>query len=265
MNHDSWERLGEQPQPSWYLDPLVARQKREVHLDLVRRHLGKHKPKAILKTDLFEEAFGNDYFLPDLAAPCQYIYGMDESSSTTRAAAKRFGEGVGHVAVTDARQTGWKSASFQLVISTSTLDHFATRAEFLDSLRELYRVLEADGLLILTLDNPWNPLYLPLHLLSRAGLAPFFLGYTPSMPTLKADLRSLGFQLEAEDWLIHNPRLLSTAVFVSLRRVFGVRADGIISLLLRVFASLGTLPTRPISACFQAVVARKPGALATDR
>lgn len=265
MNHDSWERLGEQPQPSWYLDPLVARQKRDVHLELVRRHLGTRKPKDILKTDLFEEAFGNDYFLPDLAVPGQRTYGMDESSSTTRAAARRFGECAGHVAVTDARQAGWKSASFQLVISTSTLDHFATRAEFLDSLRELYRVLEAGGLLILTLDNPWNPLYLPLHLLSRAGLAPFFLGYTPSMPTLKADLRALGLQLEAEEWLIHNPRLISTAVFVSLRRVFGVRADGVISFMLRVFASAGALPTRRISACFQAVVASKPAGPTSDR
>jgi hypothetical protein len=58
--------------------------------------------------------------------------------------------------------------------------------------------------------------------------------------------------------LIHNPRLVSTALFMALRRTLGRRADGPIRFLLGSFERLGRLPTREYTACFVAVCGRKP-------
>lgn len=256
MSRTDWEELGGRPKPSWYLDDLVARQKRDVHLDLVRRWWDRPGTGRILKTDLFEEAFGEDRIMPDILPLAKFVCGIDESFSTTRAASLR---GVrGRVVVSDVRQTALKTEAFDLVISTSTLDHFTNSNDFRRSIQEIHRMIRPGGLLILTLDNPSNPLYAPLRLLGRTRFAPFYLGYTPSMRALKYTLREVGFEVEQVDWLLHNPRLISTALFLLLRRLLGSRADAPISLLLRCFAILGKLPTRRWTSCFQAVSARRP-------
>jgi SAM-dependent methyltransferase len=257
MTHDVWEELGSREAPSWYLDPLVARQKRAVHLAAAARWLAGVSARTILKTDLFEEAFGEDHLLLDLAPEAPYRCGMEESLHTTAAAGRRFPALRGKLVVTDIRCTGIRGDTFDAVISTSTLDHFRTRAEFLAALDEIQRLLRPGGKLLLTLDNPWNPLYAPLRLLSGTRFGPFPLGYTPSMRTLWRDLAARGFTVRDKDWLIHNPRLLSTVLFLLLRRLGGSRADTWIGWLLRVFALLGKLPTRRFTSCFQAVAAEK--------
>ena len=244
-------------EPSWYLDKLTAAQKREAHVGLVRRWAACLTVERVLKTDLFEEAFGEDQILPGMFPGARLVCGMDAAAGTAGAAARRFAELAGRVAAMDVSCCGLKRAAFDLVISTSTLDHFARREEFLRALAELSSAVRPGGLLILTLDNPLNPLYHPLRWMSWAGLAPFRLGYTPSMGALRADLRDAGFEVEAEDWLIHNPRLISTALFLAWRMLAGRRADAGIAALLRVFDSLRRLPTRRWTACFQAVAARR--------
>ena len=47
---------------SWYLDPLVARQKRDKHLALLQAWWNGGSA-MVLKTDLFEEANGYDELL----------------------------------------------------------------------------------------------------------------------------------------------------------------------------------------------------------
>ena len=60
--------------------------------------------------------------------------------------------------VADVRSLPFAEASFGVVFSGSTLDHFESAADIQRSLGELYRVLRPGGTLILTLDNPANPL-----------------------------------------------------------------------------------------------------------
>jgi hypothetical protein len=71
-------------------------------------------------------------------------------------------------------------------------------------------------------------------------------------------VRATGLAVHHRDWLLHNPRGLSTAVFLALTRLLGPRADSLIALLLEAFSLLDRLPTRRFTACFQAVVAEKP-------
>lgn len=255
MGGRDWEQLGRQQTPSWYLDPVVAKQKRDVHLELVGKWRRGGHAERILKTDLFEEAFGDDRFLPDLFPTARIVLGIDEAFSTAQAASRR--DLCGRVAVSDVRRVAFAQETFDLVVSTSTLDHFTCREDFVASLKELHRILRPGGLLILTLDNPLNPLYPPLRWLSRTGFTPFYLGYTPSVWSLKRMLDHAGFEVGEVDWLLHNPRLISTTLFLLCRRAFGRHADAPVRFLIRLFDVLSKLPTRRFTACFQAVSAQK--------
>lgn len=254
-----WENLGQQAKPNWYLDPLVARAKRQEHLRLVERWTGGKKPARVLKTDLFEEAFGDDQLLFGLFPDAQ-VYAIDLAVSTVRNAGKRVpreSRCAFHFGVADLRALPLRSRSFDLILSTSSLDHFSSGEDFNKAIEQIVDALGHGGRLILTLDNRWNPLYLPLKWLSQCSWAPFPLGYTPSLTKLKKLLVLKGLQIRGDDCLVHNPRMLSTLLFLGLRRSMGSLASPVISGLLKVFSWLDYLPTRYFSACFIAVIAEK--------
>ena len=150
---------------------------------------------------------------------------MDVSISTAKRAYNRF-RNLGLNAVNcDLRQQPFSTAAFDLVISPSSLDHFETRQDFVVALRELTRLVKPGGILVITLDNPSNPLYHILRWASKNRLAPFPLGYTETATALEKDVRGLGFEVLGRDWLLHNPRGVSTLLFLSLRKTLGLRAD----------------------------------------
>ena len=247
---DSWDAVYARDRPSWYLDPLVAEQKRMAHLELCRRWSPGVVRRA-LKTDSFEEAFGEDALFPNLLTASQTWFAMDVSERIVWKAQSR-AQGRVRFLAADARSLPLRSASLDLVLSNSTLDHFDSGREFDDAIREIARVLRPGGQLIITVDNPLNPLYWPVRWLSRMRWAPFPLGYTPSRSRLRLVLEAAGFEVTASATLIHNPRMLSTVVFLVLRRLLPGRAERGIRWLLAGFASLERLPTRWLTACFLA-------------
>jgi SAM-dependent methyltransferase len=254
---DEWEQVGARKSPSWYLDPLVAAQKRRVHQELVRRWTRGIAIRRALKTDSFEEAHGDDCILFDLF-PWACALGMDVAFSTARSAQCRCPNDRVRFLVSDVRNVAIRPESMDAIVSTSTLDHFDTRADFERAIGQLAGVLRPGGVLVITLDNPQNPLYALLRWVSRRGWLPFRLGYTSSLSGLVRCLEDAGLQVSATDALIHNPRMVSTVLFHALRLLLGRRADVPIGALLAAFAALGRLPTRWFTACFVAACARKP-------
>ena len=81
------------PSDSWYLDPFVARQKAAANRACVRRWGGETARGVVLKTDLFEEANGEDHILADLGADASSVVGMDCIPCTVSRAAARFPPG----------------------------------------------------------------------------------------------------------------------------------------------------------------------------
>jgi SAM-dependent methyltransferase len=243
----SWDSVAAKPAPSWYLDQVVAEQKRKIHLSLVQRWTQDLNPRTVLKTDLFEEAFGTDHVLFDLAPGAELVVGIDVAQATVAGARQRGPQTGFSFLASDVQNLAFRSESFDLVFSNSTLDHFDTRAELRASLQELVRAVRPGGLLIVTLDNPWNPLYPALRWWSRRAES-----------DLSRWLEEYGMEVIARDWLIHNPRGLSTVLFLGLRRLLGSHADLPIRGLLSLFAAIGKLPSRRFTGCFLAVCARKP-------
>jgi SAM-dependent methyltransferase len=125
-----------------------------VNRRLLERWLPRDCGRA-LKTDVFDEAVAEG-LSPFLAACAEALVAIDASPETVAAARRRYPELDARVA--DVRALPFEAGSFDAVVSTSTLDHFPSRADLETALRELHRVLAPGGVAVVTLDNPWNPL-----------------------------------------------------------------------------------------------------------
>jgi len=232
-----------------YNDSVVA--------DFVVRHLDPPLGTVILKTDLFEEALGNDSV--ERAIPTAFL-GMDLSRTVLRAARRRSPQAA--MVQADVRQLPFADASVGGVLSTSTLDHFHDPQDLARSLREIGRVLRPGGKLLLTLDNPWNPLLalrnaIPHSLRLSLGVTPYFVGYTCGPVRVERLLGQAGFEVRKTTAILHFPRAL-TALFGPALRLTGLtRIEGRILELLRHTEMLRHGPTRWLTGHYVAVLATK--------
>jgi SAM-dependent methyltransferase len=200
-----WDGIAEEP------DGLPAgwrRHARREHLQLIARWAAVGG--RWLKTDLFEERAPERALLPALEG-ADWI-GLDVSRLVA-AQARRLDQA--RAAVGDVRALPFRAGAFDGILSTSTLDHFDDRADITRSLRELRRVLVPGGRLILTLDNPRNPLIrlrnaLPPAVASRTGLMPFAVGETLTEPEGRSALAASGFAVEGTEFLLHAPHVIGT-------------------------------------------------------
>jgi len=203
---DTWRR--DRP------DALWRRHSDAVNTALLSRWLGPNVGGRVLKTDLFDEAFGEG-LLPVLSQCGRTVVGVDISEPVREEAARRH-PALNAVAA-DVRDLPFEDDSFDAVVSLSTLDHFEDCSDILVALRELARVLRPGGTLVLTLDNPGNPAVwlrnaLPLGWLRRTGIVPYFVGATMGRRRLGRAVRDAGLDV------------LDTTAVLHCRRVFAVRA-----------------------------------------
>ena len=219
----------------------------------------------VLKTDLFDEAVGGG-LVEALGTRATSVTGIDLVPDIIDAARRPGLEAV-HA---DVRHLPFGDASFDTIFSNSTLDHFDAPAEIERALAELARVLRPGGRLLVTLDNPRNPVValgkaLSGHglngawrtigsLTSRLGHAPYYVGATLGAQELREALARAGLVTEWEGTLVHAPRALAVIVAgpferrgADARRRF-VRACGACE-------RLDALPTRTFTAHFVAALA----------
>ncbi|HEU5082855.1 MAG TPA: methyltransferase domain-containing protein [Acidimicrobiales bacterium] len=182
------------------------RHARDAHLALLERWVGAPTGRW-LKTDLFEERDRTRALLPRLASATWV--GADLAPLTVR------GAGVARGVAADVRRLPFPDGAFDGVLSTSTLDHFEQARSIELALAELRRVLAPGGRLVLTLDNPDNPLIrlrnaLPDGIARRTGLVPFAVGATLDVDDGCAALRRHGFEVLDTALLLHAPHVVGT-------------------------------------------------------
>jgi SAM-dependent methyltransferase len=182
------------------------RHARDEHLRLVSQWVGTLRGRW-LKTDLYEERAASRALLPHLVGPAWV--GTDLAPEVVR----RSTAGTGTAA--DVRRLPFADGTFDGVLSTSTLDHFDEPSDIGRSLVELRRVLRAGGDLVLTLDNPRNPLIrarnaLPRPVAQRTGLVPFAVGATLGAAEGREALAAAGFDVVAVEHLLHAPHVVGT-------------------------------------------------------
>jgi len=180
----------------------------ELYRDLIDRSVSETAEGPSLKTDLYEEARGTQTPFARLPHP---LVGIDLSPEIVEAA-RRNAEDQGldcDLVVGDVRELPFPDETFQCVLSGSTLDHFTRLDDIYTSLRELGRVLKPGGVLILTLDNPHNPI-LSLRgsfaRLSQFRLRPYFVGATLDRIEGAAALEAAGLEVRSVRAVAHVPR-----------------------------------------------------------
>jgi len=212
-----------------------------------------------LKTDLFEEAVSPQHVLPVLGAGS---LGLDYSMAVVRAARVRLGAGYRFV-VGDLRQIPLRASSVARILAGSSLDHFARQGDLDSGLAEIARILAPGGVVVITLDNPRNPLvwlrnHLPYAWLHRIGLVPYYVGHTYGPRQARARIEALGLRVTEVTAVAHVPRAPAIWLAAAAGRLARPeRAAGLARTFAR-FESLESWPTRYWTGYYVALAARKP-------
>jgi Methyltransferase domain len=244
---EAWRRT--RPQTLWraYIDA--------VNTALLVHWLAADRVERLLKTDLFDEAFCDGLY-PELLLRAQTIVGIDISTLILHADRSRH-SGL-RVARADVRHLPFASASFDVIVSNSTLDHFKSPDEIIASLHELQRVPRKGGQLLLTLDSLTNSIIalrhaLPYRLLKRLGLVPYSVGATCGPRRLRQGLQQMGFEVVELSAVMHCPRVLVVKLVQVLERHIGFEAQRRLLHCLMAFEGLSYWPTRFLTGHFIAI------------
>lgn len=195
-------------------DELWRRHSDAVDIAWLRAWLPQTRVATLLKTDLFNEGIAEGLY-PALVPFADRVFGMDLSMGTALAAQRR------HPALStvtaDARQLPFRDGVFDIVVSNSTFDHYEVASDIVCSIVEARRVLCSSGHLLISLDNLANPLValrnvLPMAMLHRLRLVPYFVGASYGPRRLDRVLQQSGFAVEATGAIVHCPRWLAVAV-----------------------------------------------------
>jgi len=227
---------------------------------LFTRWLPAGRCERLLKTDLFDEAMGDGLY-PLLAARARSITGVDIAGSVLAAAHAR--HPALNIVEADVRALPFAANSFDVVVSNSTLDHFAERADIAVALRALERVLRPGGRLLLTLDNLANPAVavrnaLPFALLQRLRLVDYPIGATLGPRRLRRLLGEVGFAVVESTTLLHCPRAFAVARARRLQASATDEAHGRFLRGLARWERLSRWPTDVVTGHYLAFCARKP-------
>lgn len=221
--------------------------------------------QVILKTDLYDEAVSNDNVVSLLDN--QKLFAMDLSYQIARKAQKRIATPNNtrrQTVVTDVKSTAFRSNCFDWIFSNSTLDHFKYHNEIVLSLNEIHRILKPKGKLIITMDNPSNPLIRIRNrsaygLMKRTGIIPYFMGATFNVSQLISVLKSIGFQVTHQTAIVHSPRIIAIRTGQIIDKIGSQNQARFFSKILNFFEGLEKFSTRYLTGHFIAVKAVKQG------
>jgi SAM-dependent methyltransferase len=234
---------------------------RGVYVRLARAWLQDLDSGRSLKTDLFEEAITDHHLLKDIG---NGSVGIDNSFEVVRAARARLtAEGSQHpLIVGDLRELPLRSGTIKNILSGSSLDHFPEKADINESLAELERVLALGGTMVITFDNPHNPIvwlrnHLPFSWLNRLGLVPYYVGATCGRTEARERLEALGLVVTDVTAVAHAPRMPAIWLITIAERMNWTFLESVISRLLDRFEVMQRWPTSYLTGYYLAIRAEK--------
>ena len=237
---ETWSPTSPHARLRAYSDAVTAR--------LVDTWVDGPRTGTVLKTDAFDESVSAG-LVPLLREKAGAIVIVDVAEAVLARGAERYPDV--RFEQGDVRALAYDDGAFELVVSNSTLDHFDDEATLAAAVAELGRVLAPGGTLVLTLDNPVNPLVATRNrlpgLLRRLGIVPYPIGVTCGPSRLRHHVEAAGLEVVAACAFMHVPRLLALP-WLRLRGSVGA---------LLACERLDGLPTRYLTGQFVAVKAVK--------
>lgn len=229
----------------------------------VESWLGGENAGIFLKTDLFDEASGPHHHAQSGLLSATFL-GIDNEFHIARAASRRLEDEQfpGLIITADVRALPIRDESIETIFSLSTLDHFAAEEEIEIALRELARVLQPAGRILLVLDNPCNfevalRSVLPDWILTRIRRNKFPLGKTLDIRSAQSTFSRLGLVMIAEEYLVNAIRYPTLTLANLVDRQLWRRVDRWLEAKIVRRESLRGLLPREISAHYLAWVLRK--------
>ena len=223
-----------------------------VNLNLLEDWLSAKKVERMLKTDLFDELI-NAGLVPSLHHYARDVIGMDISPTATHKT-----QAKGSINITaDTRRLPFSESTFDVILSNSTLDHYDTTEEIIVSLGEFKRVLKPGGQLLLTLDNPINPLIALRNSLPGTFVSPYYVGKTMGPRQITGILTQMKFRIDDLRAIMHFPRVFVVAVSNMMQKRASKHAQEKLLGGLLAFEKIANWPTRFLTGHFIAVKAIK--------
>lgn len=242
-----------------HLEKNIAIYKKHEHIRLIKGWAKGVGGKRILKTDLYEEAFGTDNFLFWVAQQKAQVFAADISRAIAAKAklnSLRSKNNLLNFSVSDIRNCAFKDDSFDLIISNSTLDNLAY-CDIRQSLYEMKRILKPDGLIILTLDNAHNPLYTLGYIIEKlANTNKYYQDKCYSLREAETLVGDVGLIVEDSTAIVHIPTPFNKIALI-LKGIHNVYSERIIRRCISLFSNLGRKRTKFLTGWFIALKIRK--------
>ncbi|MCC7104057.1 MAG: methyltransferase domain-containing protein [Chloroflexi bacterium] len=173
--------------------------------------------RTLFKTDLWDEA-KNTEILRWSADQGAVPFGIDLAPDVVREARRVLCAHRARLAIADVRAIPFADASFDLVYSMGTIEHFP---DYSVAVREIFRVLKPGGTAIVGVPNKYDPFLRPLmvHLLNAAHSYGYGMEKSFTPTELRRLLESAGFRVRAMSGVLFMPGWLRMADLLFHTRV----------------------------------------------
>jgi len=207
VDRNDWDAVAKKKK-HYLPDQFLCCLKKRQFIRLIGKWDNGARDKIVLKTDLFEEAMGYDGIMDWLGRRYRKVIGMDISPAIVRNIPVNGGVTQPEYVINDVRATTFKDNYFDLIVSNSTIDHFA---EIDQALRELYRILKPGGVLILTLHNRLQVAFSFMIWLKRMlVIKDFSYGYSFTLGNICRRLSKTGFMITDTTYIYFFPPLITS-------------------------------------------------------
>jgi len=223
-----WEKV--MKSEKCYIHPFLGSYKSEDFFRIMEEWTSNISAKSILKTDLREESSGLDTILFELNEQPREVCGIDASYSIVMRADKNCrSRGLDQKYITsDVRELAFQSESFDIILSTSTLDHFENEEQLLLAFLELKRTLKPDGKMILSFNNKWNiSFYLMSKLEKMLGRKKYPVRFY-TFTHLNDLCQCAGLEILNKDFSVHLPSPLNS-IILGFDKLMGKRIGDVIA------------------------------------
>jgi len=196
-----WDNIGIKMRSyPYYIGNTLARYKQREFFRILDKWTRKEFG-CILKTDSFEEAYGNDEITGWLTEYSKNVINLDISYEILKQACLR-NKGKEFRAVSaDILRMPFKSSTFDLIFSSSTYGYLNDIEE---GLKEAYRILKPGGTLIISINNKYGFFFrLIARIFVRFNRVPFFLSKPYSAKRFIELLNSVGFRVTQHEYIVH--------------------------------------------------------------